>query len=100
MMPVDLSQLPLAVQIGFALAALVQVGLLLAAGWVLLRTDPDRLVLLPRAAWVAIIVLVGTVGPLAFLIAGRQCDTPVLVAPAADADGVTSPIGRLYGEDR
>ena len=69
---------------GWALAvvialAVIEVALLVVGLIVLVRTPPSRLTL-PVWAWALLIVVVGTIGPIAFLVAGRRpaaaSDTP------------------------
>lgn len=77
-MPLDLNIDPLLPgrlgALGFGLVAvlaIVQLGLLL---WALIRLagTPDNAVSLPKWAWALIIIFASTVGPIAFLVAGRR----------------------------
>lgn len=86
---------------GWALAAVivlgvVEVGLLVVALVILLRTPQPRLTL-PVWAWALIIVFVSTLGPIAFLVAGRRPAevSGDVAAPRAGRPGSAADL--LYG---
>jgi len=56
------------------LLALATLGLLLYALIDCIGTDDSRVKGLPKVVWILIIVLVGIVGPVAWIIAGRERD--------------------------
>lgn len=61
----DFSSLPTGLQIGIAALTVLEFVLLLLAVVVNLKTPESRLTL-PRVAWLAISILIGVIGPLAF----------------------------------
>lgn len=84
--------LPVVVVLG-----VVEVGLLVVALIRLVRTPQGRLTL-PMWAWALIIVFVSTLGPIAFLVAGRR--PPELsgdVPRAAGSGRASSAADLLYG---
>ncbi len=94
----DLAQLPPATLAVLVVAGLAQVGLMVVSLVVCLKTEEARLTL-PRLAWLAIVVLVGFAGPLAFLVVGRRAGAQP-AAQAASAASVAAAVGDLYGEGR
>lgn len=94
-MHVDFSSLAPGLQIIIIAVAVVELALLVLAVVVILRTPQERLTL-PRAAWLAISVLIGIFGPIAFLIAGRRKRQATVTAPGANHVTATSAIDELY----
>ncbi len=70
-----------------AIAALVQIALLVWAFVLWLKTDESRLTLQPRWIWLVIILLINTIGPIAFLIAGRK-PTESVAEPSQNGAGI------------
>lgn len=97
-MHVDLMRLPPAALAALVVACLVQAALLVVALVVLLKTEESRLTL-PRAAWLAVVIVVGFFGPVAFLIGGRR-RAPQLEPQAASAKSIADAVDNLYGEGR
>ena len=80
------------------IAVVVEVGLAATALWRWWRTPTERLSA-NRWVWLALIVLLSLVGPLAFLAAGRR------PAPATDPRGAGTvraddAVAALYGSER
>lgn len=94
-MPVDFSSLDPGLQIAIIVVAIVELTLLILAVVINLKTPQERLTL-PRAGWLAISVLIGIVGPIAFLVAGRRAPQAPLPAPGASHATATSAIDELY----
>ncbi len=94
---VSLSNLPGWALIAIAVMAVIEVALLVTALVVLVRTPPSRLTL-PMWVWIVIIVIVSTLGPIAFLVAGRR---PPEAEPGAmrraDSGAGSSAADLLYG---
>lgn len=67
----NFSTLPTWAQVIVAALAVIQVVLTVTALVVLVRTPAQR-VNLPKWAWAVIIVVVNTIGAIAFLVAGRR----------------------------
>lgn len=78
-------------------AATIQLALLTAALWRWSRTPEDRLTL-GRWPWLAIILLLSMVGPIAFLAAGRG-PGPLSEAPRAERarGAVEDAVADVYG---
>ena len=74
-----LSDLPGWALVAVIIMAVIEAAVLIAALIVLVRTPTSRLTL-PLWAWILIIVLISTFGPIAFLVAGRR---PPEAAPGA-----------------
>lgn len=91
----DFGALPLALQIGIIVLAIVEVGLLVTALVINLRTDAELLTL-PRPAWLVISIVFALFGPLAFLIAGRRKVSRVRTS-GASRETAQQVIDELYG---
>ena len=80
-----------------AVAATIQIILLLVALRLWLTTPEDRFTL-GRWQWLAIIVCLSMVGPIAFLVAGRA-PAPVVEAPPAERSrgSVEDAVADIYG---
>ena len=74
---------------------IAQLALLVSALWILIKTDVERLTL-PRLAWVAIIVFVNLLGPIAFLIGGRKRDLVQPHIPGAQTASAKDAVDSLY----
>lgn len=94
-MPVDFSSLDLGLQIAIIVVAVVELTLLVIAVVINLKTPQERLTL-PRVGWLAISVLIGIVGPIAFLVAGRRAPQTTAPTPGASHATATSAIDELY----
>jgi hypothetical protein len=80
------------------IVGVIEVGLLVVALIVLIRTPSDRLTL-PRWAWV-LICFIQLVGPIAFLLAGRSAPTQQLPTPTAPSSSAGTVVSELYPDDK
>lgn len=76
----------------------IQLTLMVVALLRLSRTPDDRLALLPRWAWVLVVVFGQLVGPLVFLAAGRRPAPVDRAAPSRGDAAVTRAVDILYGD--
>lgn len=91
----DFSSLPTGLQIGIAALTVLEFVLLLLAVVVNLKTPESRLTL-PRVAWLAISILIGVIGPLVFLLAGRRREQPPVTTAGASKATAATAIDELY----
>ncbi|MGL5406281.1 MAG: PLDc N-terminal domain-containing protein [Propionibacteriaceae bacterium] len=91
----DFLSLPTGLQIGIIALSVVELVLLLLAVIVNLKTTESRLTL-PRVAWLAISILIGIVGPIAFLAAGRRKEQPPVTTAGASKTTAATAIDELY----
>lgn len=77
----------------------IQLTMMAVALLRLSRTADDRLALLPRWAWVLVIVFGQLVGPLVFLAAGRRPAPVEQAGPTRRDAAVTRAVEVLYGGD-
>ena len=79
-------------------AVVVEVGLAATALWRWWRTPTERLSA-NRWVWLALIVLLSLIGPLAFLVAGRR-PAPVTGPRGAGTVRADDAVAALYGGER
>lgn len=87
------AELPDGAKVGLGILVVLQLGLMIAAIVVLLRTPSDRLVMKSRWPWLAIIVLANVIGPIIFLAAGR---TPARASEPSPTAPQPSDLQTLY----
>ncbi|WP_420175831.1 PLD nuclease N-terminal domain-containing protein [Luteococcus sp. OSA5] len=97
-MNVQWSELSPGMQLAVAVLAVIQATLWLVALVSWARTPPERMTL-PRLAWLAVILVVNIIGPIAWFVAGRQA-APVHQAPPTQDWGNKQQraVDTLFGE--